>query len=113
MPSGMQYKVLKRGSGGSPKATDMVVIDYRTFLPNKTELYSTYNEDEPATVGLDEVSPGLREALTHMKVGAVWELHIPPALAYRGDTRKQGVFGLEPILYVVELISVIEEGTSD
>ncbi len=113
MPSGLQYKVLKRGSGRSPKASDMVLVDYRTFLPNETELYSTYDEEEAATFGLDEVSPGLREALTHMEVGAVWELHIPPALAYRGGTRRQGIFDFEPIIYIVELISIIEEGTSD
>jgi FKBP-type peptidyl-prolyl cis-trans isomerase len=111
LASGLQYKVLERGIGQSPKTSDKVVFDYRAYLPDGTELYNTYDEPQPATFRVDQVvNPGLQEALQRMEEGAQWELYIPPALAYRGGTRKHRKYGYEPLIYIVELKSVIEGG---
>jgi FKBP-type peptidyl-prolyl cis-trans isomerase len=112
LSSGLQYKVLNSGSGRSPKTTDKVVFDYRAFLPDGTELYSSYDETEPVAFNIDQVMPGLQEAFLLMEEGAQWELYVPPALAYRGGTRKRRKYGYEPLIYVVELKSVIEGGQS-
>lgn len=107
LPSGLQYKVLRDGSGRSPTAADKVVIDYRGFLPDGTEFGSSYQDAEPATFLVDELNPGMKEALLRMKVGAQWELYIPPSLAHAGGVRKRGITGFRPQFYVVELISII------
>jgi FKBP-type peptidyl-prolyl cis-trans isomerase len=112
LSSGLQYRVLSRGSGKSPKSTDRVVFDYRAFLPDGTELYNSYKEGEPIAFSIDQVMPGLQEALLRMAEGAQWELYIPPALAYQGGTRKRRKYGYEPLIYTVELKSVIEGGES-
>lgn len=108
LPSGLQYKVLRQGHGRTPAATDKVVIDYRGFLSDGTEFDSSYREIEPAAFVVDELYPGLKEALLKMKEGGQWELYIPPALAQKGGTRKRGITGYEPHFYVVELVSVIQ-----
>jgi hypothetical protein len=111
LSSGLQYKVLNRGIGRSPETSDTVVFDYRAYLPDGTELYNTYNETEPARFSIEQVvNPGLQQALQRMEEGAQWELYIPPALAYRGGTRKHRKHGFEPLIYVVELKSVIKGG---
>jgi len=58
---------------------------------------------------IDKAIPGLQEALLHMNEGAQWELYIPPRLAYRG-VRKRGIGdrAFEPLIYIVELKSVID-----
>lgn len=109
-PSGLQYKVLRRGYGRAPAAADKVVIDYRGFLPDGTEFDNSYREIEPSTFAVNELTPGLKEALLQMEEGAQWELYIPPSLTHKGGARKRGITGYEPHFYVVELISVIPEG---
>ena len=112
MSNGLQYRVLRRGDGGSPRADDTVVVDYRAFLADGTELYSTYEEQQPALFSLQSVIPGLREVLPKMEVGSQWEVYVPPELAYRKDTRRRGKYGYEPLIYVVELLSVMEPEAS-
>jgi FKBP-type peptidyl-prolyl cis-trans isomerase len=110
LPSGLQYKVLRQGHGRTPATTDTVVIDYRGFLPDGTEFDSSYREVAPAAFVVNELNPGLKEALLKMKEGTQWELYIPPSLTQKGGTRKRGITGYEPHFYVVELISVIQAG---
>lgn len=112
LASGLQYKVLSNGTGRSPDLGDKVVFDYRVFLPDGTEIYNSYDEAESVVFSIDKAMPGLREALLRMEVGARWELYIPPALAYRGGTRKRKRYGYEPLIYIVELRSVVERGQS-
>lgn len=108
LPSGLQYKVLRQGHGRTPAVTDKVVIDYRGFLPDGKEFDSSYREVEPAAFVINELNPGLKEALLKMKEGGQWELYIPPSLTHKGGTRKRGITGYEPHFYVVELVSIIQ-----
>ena len=113
LPSGLQYKVLRQGHGRTPAATDKVVIDYRGFLPDGTEFDSSYREVEPAAFVVNELNPGLKEALLKMKEGTQWELYIPPSLTHKGGVRKRGITGYEPHFYVVELVSVNQADGED
>jgi hypothetical protein len=112
LPSGLQYREIIPGSGGTPGPADTVVIEYRAFRPDGTELDNSFRETQPSTFIVAEAIPGLREALQLMQEGGQWELYVPPALASNG-VRKRGRFGFEPVIYVVELLSVAAEGTTD
>ncbi|MCA1658119.1 MAG: FKBP-type peptidyl-prolyl cis-trans isomerase, partial [Verrucomicrobiaceae bacterium] len=81
-PSGLQYKVIKEGTGPQPKATDTVVTNYRGTLLNGTEFDSSYKRGEPAEFPVNRVIPGWTEALQMMKVGSKYQLFIPAKLAY-------------------------------
>ena len=81
-PSGLQYKVLKEGTGKSPKATDVVVVNYRGTLINGKEFDSSYKSGKPIEFPLNRVIPGWTEGVQLMKEGRECEFFIPPNLAY-------------------------------
>jgi hypothetical protein len=112
LPSGLQYRILIPGSGRTPLPSDTVVIEYRAFRPDGTELDNSFRETQPSTFVVSEATPGLREALQHMQENAQWELYIPPALVSKG-VRKRGGFGFEPLIYTLELLSVVRPQTPD
>lgn len=102
--SGLQYKVLKEGSGNSPKASDTVVVNYRGTLLDGKEFDSSYTRGEPATFPVGGVIPGWTEALQLMKPGAKYQLWIPPALAY--DQGRPGIPPGSLLAFDVELLKV-------
>jgi len=105
LPSGLQYKVIKEGTGKAPKADDTVVCNYRGTLMDGTEFDSSYKRGEPATFPLNQIIPGWTEALQLMKEGAKWQLFIPAALAY--GEQSTGIIGPNSVLiFEIELISV-------
>jgi len=114
LPNGSQYRVLSRGVGKSPTASDKVIVDYRAFTLDGREFDSAYSEQDvdAATFTVNEVIPGWKEALLRMEEGAQWELYIPPDLAHKGGTRKRGMLGFEPLIYVIELKTVIDTDES-
>jgi FKBP-type peptidyl-prolyl cis-trans isomerase FkpA len=80
--SGLQYKVVRAGTGEPPKATDEATVNYRGTLLDGTEFDSSYKRNQPATFPINGVIKGWQEALMLMKPGSKVELYIPPALAY-------------------------------
>jgi FKBP-type peptidyl-prolyl cis-trans isomerase len=109
---GLQYRVVDRGSGKSPRPTDTVVLDYSTFLLDGTQVFSSYDEPLPVQFSVSQLVPGLREVVPRMEEGARWEVYVSPDYAYRGGTRKRKTYGYEPLLYMVELRSVLDPGNS-
>lgn len=84
LPSGLQYKVLKEGTGPSPKETDIVILHYRGFLIDGKEFIDTRkSNEEPVKLPVARSLPFWKEALPLMKVGAMFRFFVPPALAYR------------------------------
>jgi FKBP-type peptidyl-prolyl cis-trans isomerase FklB len=104
--SGLQYKVLKEGTGPSPKETDLVVTNYKGTLLDGTEFDSSYKRNEPATFPVNRVIKGWTEALQLMKVGSKYQLFIPSSLAYaeRGAGREIGPNST--LIFEVELLSI-------
>jgi len=98
--SGLQYKVIKAGSGRSPALNDTVTVHYRGTLVDGSEFDSSYKRGQPATFPVSGVIAGWTEALQLMKEGAQWQLVIPPALAY-GD---RGPLAGQVLIFDVELI---------
>jgi FKBP-type peptidyl-prolyl cis-trans isomerase len=108
LPSGLQYKIIKEGTGKSPQKSDKVTVNYRGTLINGTEFDSSYKRGQPATFGVDKVIKGWTEALQLMKEGAQWTLYIPSDLAY-GERGTGGAIGpSQTLVFEVELISVQE-----
>ncbi len=106
LPSGLQYQVLKAGTGKTPKATDKVTVNYRGTLLDGKEFDSSYSRGTPATFPVNGVIPGWTEALQLMKEGAKWKLFIPANLAY-GEQGAGGVIGPNAVLqFEVELLKV-------
>lgn len=102
LPSGLQYKVIREGSGSSPGPHDAVTVHYRGTLINGTEFDSSYSKGKSATFRVDGVIKGWTEALQLMKEGAKWQLFIPPDLAYG----ERGPLADKTLIFDVELISV-------
>jgi FKBP-type peptidyl-prolyl cis-trans isomerase len=107
LPSGLQYRVVKAGSGTTPTMTDKVVVDFLAATPEGKVIDQTYFAGKPATYRMNEVSPGLREALLQMQEGAEWEVFVPPQLAQKRGVRKRSMVGFEPTVYLVQLQKVI------
>jgi len=104
--SGLQYKVLKEGSGKSPSSSDTVVCHYRGTLLDGTEFDSSYKRNEPAEFPLNRVIPGWTEGVQLMKEGSKYQFFIPSKLAY-GSTGAGGVIGPdETLIFEVELIKI-------
>ena len=108
-PSGLQYKVIKAGTGKKPKSTDTVTAHYRGTLINGTEFDSSYKRGQPVSFPVSGVIPGWTEALQLMEVGAKWQLFIPSNLAY-GEQGAGGDIGPNAtLIFEVELVSIQEK----
>lgn len=106
LPSGLQYKIEKQGTGPKPAASDTVVCNYRGTFINGTEFDSSYKRGQPATFPVGGVIKGWTEALQLMPVGSKWELFIPSDLAY-GARGAGGVIGPNAtLIFEVELLSI-------
>jgi FKBP-type peptidyl-prolyl cis-trans isomerase len=106
LPSGLQYKILKQGTGPKPTATDTVVTNYRGTLLNGTEFDSSYKRGEPATFPVGQVIKGWTEALQLMPVGSKWQLFIPADLSY-GERSPGAEIGPDStLIFDIELLSI-------
>jgi FKBP-type peptidyl-prolyl cis-trans isomerase FkpA len=103
--SGLQYKVIRQGSGDPPKPTDTVTVNYRGTLLDGTEFDSSYKRGQPATFTIMKVIDGWKEGLQLMKPGSKVDLYIPPNLGY-GMNPPQGMAPGALLKFEVELLSV-------
>lgn len=110
LPSGLQYKILKEGTGPKPTAADSVTCNYRGTLINGTEFDSTAKHGgQPASFPVNGVIKGWTEALQLMPVGSKWQLFIPSDLAY-GVRGAGGDIGPDStLIFEVELVSIQEK----
>jgi FKBP-type peptidyl-prolyl cis-trans isomerase FklB len=104
--SGLQYKVLKEGTGAQPKSTDTVTVNYRGTLINGTEFDSSYKRGQPATFPLNGVIKGWTEGLQLMKQGAKYQLFVPPDLAYGARAVGPDIAANSTLIFEVELLDV-------
>ena len=107
LPDGMQYKILKKGTGIQPGPQDSVLVHYRAMFTDRTVFDMSYDRG-PAGIRLNSVIHGLSEGIQLMKEGAIYELYIPSGLAY-GDKTFAGVIPAgSTLIYSIELIDIIE-----
>jgi len=103
--SGLQYKVLTKGTGATPKATDRVKTHYKGTLIGGKEFDSSIARGEPAVFPVGGVIPGWTEALQLMKVGDKWQLVIPSELAY-GAEGNQAIPPNSTLIFEIELLGI-------
>ena len=104
--SGLQYKIIKEGSGPIPKLTDKVSTNYRGTLIDGTEFDSSYKRGQPVSFGVANVIPGWTEALQMMKVGSKWQLFIPADRAYGERQVGQLIKPNSTLIFDIELVSI-------
>jgi FKBP-type peptidyl-prolyl cis-trans isomerase FklB len=108
MPEGttveMQYKVLKEGTGPTPKSNDMVTVLYRGTLLSGKEFDASTNAAAPAKMAANRVIRGWTEALEQMKVGSKWQLFIPSPLAYGEYGRPPTIEPGSLLIFDIELL---------
>ena len=104
--TGLQYQVVKTGTGKSPTITDTVVVHYEGKLIDGTVFESTVKANQPTTYAVSKFVPGWTEALQRMKVGDKWLLTLPPNLAY-GEAGRPPVIGPnEALVFELELLEI-------
>src|SRR5580700_4824325 len=106
LPSGLQYKILKEGTGPKPTATDTVVCNYKGTLLDNTEFDSSYKRGQPATFPVSGVIKGWTEALQLMPVGSKWQLFVPADLAYGERGSGPDIGPNATLIFEVELLSI-------
>lgn len=105
--SGLQYEVLTEGTGNSPKATDKVRCHYEGRLIDGTVFDSSYQRNEPADFGLNQVIAGWTEGVQLMKEGAKYRFYIPYLLGYGERGAGASIPPYATLVFDVELIKVL------
>ncbi|HUI52777.1 MAG TPA: FKBP-type peptidyl-prolyl cis-trans isomerase, partial [Terriglobales bacterium] len=106
-PSGLQYKIIKEGTGPKPAVDDVISCNYRGTLVDGTEFDSSYKRGQPLKIPVGQVIKGWTEAMQLMPVGSKWDLYIPSALAY-GERGAPGspIGPNSTLIFEVELLSI-------
>lgn len=107
LESGLQYKVVKPGSGEPPKITDTVKVHYEGHTIDGKKFDSSYDRGKPAQFALKGVVKGFSEALTHMKPGAKWKVIIPPELGYGTRGAGNAIGPNEVLMFDLELLEIV------
>lgn len=105
--SGLQYEVLNEGSGRSPKATDVVRCHYHGTLIDGTVFDSSYQRNQPADFGLNQVIAGWTEGVQLMKEGAKYRFYLPYNLAYGEHGAGASIPPYAALIFDVELLKVL------
>ncbi|HKC00560.1 MAG TPA: FKBP-type peptidyl-prolyl cis-trans isomerase [Terriglobales bacterium] len=113
LPSGLQYKILKAGTGPKPTASDSVKCNYRGTLINGKEFDSSYKRGQPATFAVGQVIKAWTEALELMPVGSKWQLFVPSDLAYGERGAGAEIGPNATLIFEVELLSIEDKAKDD
>jgi FKBP-type peptidyl-prolyl cis-trans isomerase FklB len=105
LPSGVQYKILKEGTGAVPVETDTVTVHYKGTLIDGTVFDSSIDRGEPVTFPLNQVIKGWTEGMQKCKLGGKIQLFIPSELAY-GDKPTGPIPGGSALIFEVELLKI-------
>jgi len=113
LPSGLQYQVIKEGTGPKPAITDQVKVHYHGTLIDGRVFDSSIERGEPIELAVNGVIPGWTEALQLMPVGSKWKLFIPSNLAY-GDQQAGPMIGPgSTLIFDVELLDIVKPATAN
>ncbi len=108
LPEGLQYMVIKEGTGPQPLVTDSVKAHYKGSLLNGKEFDNSFKRGQPFSAPLRSLIKGWQIALPLMKEGSHWRLWIPSELAYGDRGAGSDIPGGATLIFEVELISIIK-----
>ena len=106
LPSGVQYKVIKEGTGAMPKDTSMVKVHYEGKTIDGKVFDSSYTRNQPADFRANQVIKGWTDALVHMPAGSIWEVYIPQELAYGERQQGADIKPFSMLIFKIELLEV-------
>jgi FKBP-type peptidyl-prolyl cis-trans isomerase FklB len=107
LPSGIQYKVIAKGSGAiSPAVTSIVTVNYRGMLIDGTEFDSTYAHGAPVSFPVNGVIRGWQDVIPRMHVGDKWKVLIPSRLAYGEAGALPRIGPNEALVFEIELLDI-------
>jgi FKBP-type peptidyl-prolyl cis-trans isomerase FklB len=106
LESGVQYKVIKEGTGAMPKDTSLVKVHYEGKTIDGKVFDSSYKRGEPADFRANQVIKGWTDALVHMPAGSIWEVYIPQDLAYGERQQGTDIKPFSTLIFKIELIEV-------
>ena len=106
LPSGVQYKVIKEGTGAMPKDTSLVKVNYEGKTLDGKVFDSSYERKQPADFRANQVIKGWTDALVHMPAGSVWEVYIPQGLAYGERQQGADIKPFSMLIFKIELLEV-------
>lgn len=107
--SGLQYEIIKEGTGPKPKADDQVKVDYTGTTIDGKVFDSSVQRGKPATFGVGQVIPGWTEALQLMPVGSKWKIYIPSNLAYGERGAGKDIGPNSTLIFEVELLDIVKD----
>ena len=106
LPSGVQYKVIKEGTGAMPKDTSMVKVHYEGRTLDGKVFDSSYKRGQPTDFRANQVIKGWTDALVNMPAGSVWEVYIPQELAYGERQQGADIKPFSMLIFKIELLEV-------
>ena len=106
LEGGVQYKVIKEGSGAIPADTSIVKVQYEGRTIDGKVFDSSYQRKEPAEFRCNQVIKGWTEVLTHMPAGSVWEVYIPQDKAYGARQQGDDIKPFSVLIFKIELLEV-------
>ena len=106
LEGGVQYKVIKEGSGAIPADTSIVKVQYKGRTVDGKVFDSSYQRKEPAEFRCNQVIKGWTEVLTHMPAGSVWEVYIPQDKAYGARQQGDDIKPFSVLIFKIELLEV-------
>lgn len=105
LPSGVQYKVIKEGSGAIPSDTSMVKVHYEGRTIDGKVFDSSYKRGEPIELRCNQTIKGWTDAIVHMPAGSIWEIYIPQQLAY-GEREQGDIKPFSVLVFKIQLFEV-------
>jgi FKBP-type peptidyl-prolyl cis-trans isomerase FklB len=106
LDGGVQYKVIKEGTGALPKDTSLVKVHYEGKTLDGKVFDSSYKRGEPSNFRANQVIKGWTEALVHMPAGSIWEVYIPQELAYGERQQGADIKPFSMLIFKIELLEV-------
>ena len=108
LSSGLQYRIIKKGSGGLPRLANRVVVRYKGTFPDGTVFDSSLEEKEPRSFKIQNTIKGWREALKLMPEGSHWEIFVPAKLGYGKKGKPPFIQPNQMLIFELELIKIIK-----
>ena len=107
LPNGLQYEIIKQGTGEKPKATDTVKVHYAGTLINGQKVDNSYDRGQPYVTPVTQLIQGWVQALQLMPVGSKWKLFIPSDLGYGDRGAGAGIPGGATLIFEIELLEIV------
>lgn len=106
--TGLQYRIIKQGTGLVPTMDQKVKVHYTGYLLDGTKFDSSHDRGTEAVFGIKNIIPGWQQALTMMPVGSEWVIYVPSELAYGDRAMGNGIPAGSTLIFEIQLLDIWE-----